>query len=291
MVRLAVSESMVESESTSAVGERGDAEIGGVDRRRDAGRGLGLDRRWSMVPVSLKVSFSLSPRSRLMPLNEASSANLSSWSFRSLNWVTRLLRTSLPLIVSVLAAAVDGIRGSARAGHGEVGRREVLDAQLAAVVRRADLAGQGGAAVDRGDELIHGLHRAGDAGSVVGRRAQTEGGQKRAGGAGEVDVAVGVADRDRAARDRRRDAGDACRIDRRLDAGGSRVVGNGHVGAIDRQRAAGIGARDRARGRAARRRGNVGDVQGDVDGVEPTAPPVNERFLTEAVPIVVESIV
>ena len=38
-----------------------------------------------------------------MPLNEASSANLSSWSFRSLYWVTRLLRTSLPLIVSVLA--------------------------------------------------------------------------------------------------------------------------------------------------------------------------------------------
>src|ERR1041384_1840253 len=55
------------------------------------------------VAVSLKVIFRLSPRSRLMPLNEASSANLSSWSFRSLNWVTRLLRPSLPWIEAVLA--------------------------------------------------------------------------------------------------------------------------------------------------------------------------------------------
>ena len=159
-----------------------------------------------------------------MPLNEASSANLSSWSFRSLNWVTRLLRTSLPLIESVLALPSTVSVVPLAPVNGEIGRREVLDPQLAAVVRRADLASQGGAAVDRGDELIHGLHRAGDAGSVVGRRAQTEGGQKRAGGAGEVDVAVGIADRDRAARDRRRDAGDACRVDRRLDAAGSVVV-------------------------------------------------------------------
>ncbi|MNT74128.1 hypothetical protein D3C72_2129160 [compost metagenome] len=37
------------------------------------------------VPVSLKVMASLSPRSRLIPLNEASSASLSSWSRSSLN--------------------------------------------------------------------------------------------------------------------------------------------------------------------------------------------------------------
>ena len=49
-------------------------------------------------PDSLKVIVSLSPRSRLMPLNEESSANLSSWSRRSLNCLARLSRMTLPLI-------------------------------------------------------------------------------------------------------------------------------------------------------------------------------------------------
>ena len=56
-----------------------------------------------LVPFSLKVIFSLSPRSRLMPLNEASSDSLSSWSFSSLNCLTRFVRTSLPSTESVLA--------------------------------------------------------------------------------------------------------------------------------------------------------------------------------------------
>ena len=84
--------------SKSASPTEVDAEAGGVDRGRSPSTSLA----WmSMVevPVSLKVSFSLSPRSRLMPLNEASSASLSSWSRSSLNCLTRFLRTSLPPIV------------------------------------------------------------------------------------------------------------------------------------------------------------------------------------------------
>ena len=46
------------------------------------------------VEVSLKFSFSLSPRRRLMPLNEASSANLSSWSRSSSKTSTSRTRTA-----------------------------------------------------------------------------------------------------------------------------------------------------------------------------------------------------
>ncbi|MNL34368.1 hypothetical protein D3C87_1563370 [compost metagenome] len=56
------------------------------------------------VPVSLNVMVSLSPRSKLIPLNWASSASLSSWSRSSLNWEERPARTALPA-TSVLAAA------------------------------------------------------------------------------------------------------------------------------------------------------------------------------------------
>ena len=44
-----------------------------------------------LVPVSLKVIFSLSPRSRLMPLNEASSASLSSWSLQLVELLDQVL--------------------------------------------------------------------------------------------------------------------------------------------------------------------------------------------------------
>ena len=44
-----------------------------------------------LVPFSLKVIFSLSPRSRLMPLNEASSASLSSWSLQFIELLDQIL--------------------------------------------------------------------------------------------------------------------------------------------------------------------------------------------------------
>ena len=56
-----------------------------------------------LVPSSLKLIRSLSPRSRLMPLYEASSASLFNWSRRSLYCLTRLRRTTLPPMVVVLA--------------------------------------------------------------------------------------------------------------------------------------------------------------------------------------------
>ena len=76
------------------------------------------------VPVSLKVSFSLSPRSRLMPLNEASSASLSSWSRSSLNCLTRSanvvaadgpwLAGTVPSSAPAALSAADRVRSRSR---------------------------------------------------------------------------------------------------------------------------------------------------------------------------------
>src|SRR5262249_44425662 len=97
-------------------------------------------------------------------------------------------------------AAVDLAAGGTDASQGEIVGREVLDAQLAAVVRRLHLAGERGVAVDRGDELVDRERRGRSGRHTVGRRrvvGNTDGGRRGrvAGGHGEVG-AVGAADVD-----------------------------------------------------------------------------------------------
>ena len=150
-----------------------------------------------LVLISLKTSFSVSPRSRLTPLKLESSASLSSWLRRSLNCVIRFLRTVLPPIVAVLAAPVSPLMTppdvAPTTDRSSVERFWMLS--LAAVVRRLHLAGERGVGVDAGDELVDGLRR----GVGLGERAVgVEAGRNRGRhdrASGDDDVGGAVADR------------------------------------------------------------------------------------------------
>ena len=61
------------------------------------------------LPVSLKISFSVSPPSRLMPLNDASWAVVVIWARMSLYWVTRLLRMVWAVTSATGACGVDQV--------------------------------------------------------------------------------------------------------------------------------------------------------------------------------------
>ena len=61
------------------------------------------------LPVSLKVSFSVSPFSRLTPLNEASCAVVVICARMLLYWVTRLARTACAVASATGADAVEKV--------------------------------------------------------------------------------------------------------------------------------------------------------------------------------------
>ncbi len=148
-----------------------------------------------LVPNSLKLILSLSPRSRLTPLKDAVVGDL-------VELVAQVV--VLPDQVAAHGVAADGPgpgvavdRAAGDARQGEIGGRQVGDAQQAAVVGGRHLVGEVDVGIDRGDQLVD--RPCGDVGVGGGAGKGAEAGRQNRRGAGrdagDHDIAAGATER------------------------------------------------------------------------------------------------